>query len=745
MRQPLMVAACRFARLRDDKETMARRDRRSGAAADQAISPAAIKSHGKVLVTTTGSAPPDFFWAAIVFFATLFLYTWTLAPTVTLIDSGELTLAAHSLGVAHPPGFPLWVMLAHLVSLVPFGTVASRVNFSSAVFAASASATLTLIVAELSVAGFYLGNSKPRGRRNIAQALRSASHDKTVTVVFGDRLLVLAPALTAGLLLAFSRTLWSYATVTEVYALNTLLLLLIFFLMLRWRHRVLATKTFSSPDAKVLKPRATANDSLLYAAAFLFGLALGVHHVTIGITLPALGLVVYRTEGWAFFKSRRLAFAALFSTVALVAVYLYLPLAASRAPVLNWGDPVSANAIWWHITGRQYQAFFTFSPARVAEQLGPFAKMVFREFGFAWLPLGMALAIGGLASAFRRDRTIFWFLALIAGSDLAYPLIYDIAEDRDAYCLPAFVALAIAAGIGVRGLIQFLLSRSSRPRAAFLIATAGVLLTISVTLLANWPFNNRRHYFIAHDYVDNILGSIKPNGLLLTLDWQVASPFLYVQEIDGRRRDVKVLDVNLMRRSWYFDYLRQAHPDLIERSRDKIDSYVAELKQWEENPAAYTNDAILTSRIASKFVEMIQACVEGENKIAPSYITRDLITSADHDVALTAWLTRNYALVPEGLVFHLESDGTRFHDPGEIQWQTRGLSDGTLKFETDDVVRTKVLPAYTTMLINRGRYLALFGEQERAIAAFRQALALDPSLDLARQGLNESLAKLHKP
>jgi hypothetical protein len=696
-------------------------------------------------VEKRGAAAPEFFWAAIVFFAALFLYTWTLAPTVTLIDSGELILAAHSLGVAHPPGFPLWVMLAHLVSLAPFGNVASRINFSSAVFAALASATLTLVVAELSAAASSLGNSKQRGRRNTAPALRSASPHKTVTGAFGDRLLVLAPALTAGLLLAFSRTLWSYATVAEVYALNTLLLLLIFFLMLRWRHRIVAAKTFSSTNATAPRLRATADDSLLHVAAVLFGLALGVHHVTIALTLPALGVIVYRTEGWAFFKSRRLVFAALFSTVALVAVYLYLPTAASRAPVLNWGEPVSANAIWWHITGRQYQAFLSFSPARVAEQFVPLAKMVSREFGFPWLPIGIALAIGGLASAFRRDRTIFWFLALVAGINLAYSLIYDIAEDKDAYCLPAFVACAIAAGIGVRGLIQFLLSRSLRPRKAFLIATAGVLLTISVTLLANWPFNNRRDYFIAHDYVDNILGSIKPDGLLLTLDWQVASPFLYVQEIEGRRRDVKVLDVNLLRRSWYFGYLRQTHPDLIERSKDKIDSYVAELKQWENNPAAYANNATLTARIASRFVEMIQTCVERENKIGPVYVTRDLITSADHDVALTAWFTRNYALVPEGLVFLLESDGTRFHDPGEIQWQTRGLNDGTLKFETDDVVRAKVLPAYTTMLINRGRYFALFDERERAIVAYQQALALDPSLEMARRGLNESLAKSRKP
>ena len=63
--------------------------------------------------------------AAIVFFVSLLVYSQTLAPTVTLVDSGELIVAARFLGVAHPPGFPLYLMLAHLGSLVPIGNIAA--------------------------------------------------------------------------------------------------------------------------------------------------------------------------------------------------------------------------------------------------------------------------------------------------------------------------------------------------------------------------------------------------------------------------------------------------------------------------------------------------------------------------------------------------------------------------------------------------------------------------------------------
>src|SRR5437764_8477493 len=115
-------------------------------------------------VGTISSSRAELFCAGTVFFAALLLYSWTLAPTVTLTDSGELIVVAQGVGVAHPPGFPLWVILAHLASLVPLGNVAARINFASALFAALASAMLTLVVAELMIAASYLTAPKRRGK-----------------------------------------------------------------------------------------------------------------------------------------------------------------------------------------------------------------------------------------------------------------------------------------------------------------------------------------------------------------------------------------------------------------------------------------------------------------------------------------------------------------------------------------------------------------------------------------------------
>ncbi|HEX4653001.1 MAG TPA: hypothetical protein VH227_02020, partial [Candidatus Udaeobacter sp.] len=507
--------------------------------------------------------------------------------------------------------------------------------------------------------------------------------------------------------------------------------------MVRWRRCIVADRR----DARVA---VIVHDHWLYAAALVFGLALGVHHVTVGLTLPALAILVYRTQGLRFFTSRRLLCAALISIVGLVAVYAYLPFAASRSPAINWGNPRSLQEIWWHITGRQYRVFLSFSASMMGTQFVEFCRMLLREFGPAWLPLSLVVAFAGFRSAFRQDRTSFWLLLFIIIADVAYGISYEIAEDKDAYYLPTFISVAIAAGFGIRWLIQLSTSKAIALQKTYWVAVAAVLLTSATAFAANWPFNDRRHYFIAADYVQNLLSTIQPNGLLLTQDWQVAAPMLYAQEVEQLRRDVKVIDINLLRRSWYFDYLKRAHPSLVERSRDKIEPYVADLKEWEDDPAAFAQNQSLTQKISAAFLEMIRSIVTNEMTGAPVYITNELLAANQLNGYLIQWIPQTYHLVPEGLVFYLASDQT-FRDSPDPHLQTRGLADGTVRFEKDDPVNLKVLPTYTSMLVNRGRYLALFNQHERAMLAFKAALTLNPGLATAREGLEQSAAKLRQP
>lgn len=716
--------------------------------------------------------------ALLVFIASLVVYTCTLAPAVTLVDSGELIVAARSLGVAHPPGFPLYVLLAHLATLVPISSVAVRVNFASALFAALASSVVALVVIETMISA-RLSQSTDNARKKAERGKRgkktAAPAQPLNDAAPRSSFVLVVSCLVSGLLLAFSRTLWAYATIAEVYTLNSLLILTIFLLMFRWRRLFIeATRRQSgapslreeSKSALGSDGAATANNrpspsrpvalspphplapspphSSLYAAAFLFGLALGVHHVSVGLMLPAFAALVFATEGIGFFRSRRFIYAALFAFAGLFVVYAYLPLAASRSPIMNWGDPRTFERLWWQVTGKQYQVFFSYSVGTMASQFVGFIKLVAREFGPWWLPAGPALAIAGLVAVFRRDKAMFWFLALVIAADLAYSLGYEIAEDKDAYYLPALIAMTIAAGFGVEWFINKVISASVASKASRSIAAALVLLVPIAALAGNWSYDNRSRYFIAQDYVDNILSTIEPGGMLLTRDWQVYSPMLYFQSIEHRREDAVVIDINQLRRSWYFDYLRRTYPATIEQASDQVEAFLEDLRHWEHDPDLYQRDLMLNQRINARFYEMILAFVTNHNQSAPVYVTLDIAGNREGpDAELTKSLAGLYQFIPQGLVFEVTTD-REFQRPADPQLITRGLADGTIKFEDDDVVALKVLPVYVNMLYNRGRYLAAYGRHEQAIEAFKQSLALNPTFTLAQQAVNESLNAIRK-
>jgi len=350
----------------------------------------------------------------------------------------------------------------------------------------------------------------------------------------------------------------------------------------------------------------------------------------------------------------------------------------------------------------------------------------------------------GLVGLFKRDRTAFWFLLVAIGFDVAYNLNYEIAEDKDAYYLPVFLMIAVAAGLGLNWLMRGDWLRRVSGRTALALAVLLSVVAPVTSLAAGLPFNNRSHYFIARDYVQNIFNSIEPGGMLLTLDWQVYSPMFYLRAEEKQRPDLVAIDINQLRRSWYFDYLRQAYPDTIERSRDKVEAFLEDLRQWEQDPELSNRDAAFTQRISSRFNDMILSFVKEHIRSGPVYVTQDVATNrSGRDADLTAGLAKAYQFIPVGLAFKLET-GAGFHEAPSPDLVTRGLTDGTIKFESDDVVKQKVLPVYATMAYNRGRYLAANGRHQPAIDAYNQALLYDSNFSAARQALAESVAALRK-
>ena len=145
-----------------------------------------------------GSWFKKYYFAVLAFIISLAVYIKTLAPTVTWGDSGELITAAYTLGVAHPSGYPTYTLLGKLFTFIPFGSIAWRVNFMSAIFAAFGILFLYLVL-------YKMTNSK-RG------------------------------SFIATLVFAFSSTFWSQAVLAEVYTLHIFFLTLNIFLLLLWKE-----------------------------------------------------------------------------------------------------------------------------------------------------------------------------------------------------------------------------------------------------------------------------------------------------------------------------------------------------------------------------------------------------------------------------------------------------------------------------------------------------------------------------
>ncbi len=194
------------------------------------------------------------FWTACIISFAVYLYT--LAPTVTLEDSGELAVASDYLGVPHPPGYPIWTIITWLFTNI-FSFVTFRgqpnpawsVNLASAVFGALAAGMSAMLIS-----------------RSGSHMLRSTKRDSYPLKPETENMICWMSGVVAGLLFAFSPVMWSQSVIVEAYSLNAFFLILVFLLTYKW----------------LCQP----SDHLLYATAFIFGLGLTNYQVLLLAALP---------------------------------------------------------------------------------------------------------------------------------------------------------------------------------------------------------------------------------------------------------------------------------------------------------------------------------------------------------------------------------------------------------------------------------------------------------------------------
>jgi tetratricopeptide (TPR) repeat protein len=214
---------------------------------------------------------------------------------------------------------------------------------------------------------------------------------------------------------------------------------------------------------------------------------------------------------------------------------------------------------------------------------------------------------------------------------------------------------------------------------------------------------------VARSFVEDAVAGIAPGGVLLTLEWQLYAPWLYLHHIEGFRPDLAVVDVNLCRRSWYVgQYLPTASPGLMAKVQQPAELYRRELESWEHDRP---HDP---ARLTRLFVAMLDAMLAAPRPDGEAHIT----------LPMEPGIGGGLAWVPHGLTMKLSASTPLRVEPAPRLRLEPLLGDPA---SLTQVARTKVRPYYALMLSNRGRYLAMAGDLVGARAAVGQALALEPA------------------
>jgi hypothetical protein len=536
-----------------------------------------------------GSIKPPYHWAALTALIVFAIYLASLAPTTAFWDTSEYIAAAKVLGIPHPPGNPLFVILAHTFGLLPLAaSYAVRINLFAAVTSA-ASAGLWFLVAE-------------RWLRGIVP-VRWARY---------------AAAFAGVLVGATSWTVWNQSTVNEkVYTLSLLSMALVMWLVVRWgddepgTHRdrwlvliayvlaltstnhlmgvlalpALAVYVLWTDWRTVLRPWAVVTFYALLLAltgdwiAMLQGGTAG--GVLILVTLVVLGFALYKTP------RDPLVYLGLAAVVVGISLnYFWLPLRAAQYPPINEGEPVGflSQALQDVLNRVQYgkpplsqrQATFT-------AQLANFWQYFSWQFARDWGRLGAAatgvftvLGLTGLWELWKRDRRagiagVALLATLTVGLVFYMNFKYGFSQypgepslprevrERDYFFMGFFAVygafVALGFGAVMRRMVEFLRDRGTPERRW--VAASPVLALALIPLLGNRITASRANETLPRDFAYDILQSVDPYGILITAGDNDTFPLWYAQEVEGIRRDVTLANLSLMNTRWHLRQLRR--------------------------------------------------------------------------------------------------------------------------------------------------------------------------------------------
>lgn len=594
------------------------------------------------------------------------LYGFTVSRDLGVIDSGELATVCARLGIAHPTGYPLYTLIGRvLTEASPLSPIVTLNLFSSA------AALVAAVLAVSLVRGLLGSGSRPESRSGSGFRREFGSGSGPG---FARGSTFRWVPLAAGLWLGTDLVLWQQATGNEVYSLHLLFTVLLLTRLLR-----------------LLEPPFRARD--LLGTAYLLGLMFA-HHLSVVFLLPAAAAALgtaLRGPPDARRKLRWLAGAAGFFLLGW-SVVLYLPIRSAAGPVLDWGAPSGWAAFWRHTLADQYHVWFLESSRGFIENLAGYLTSL--PGRLSW-PV-VLLALPGLGSLLAASRARFLVLGLVWVVTVIWASGYEI-HDLEPYYLPADLAVVGFAACGLDGLARRFLP-ALRPAG---VGAAALLLAVLQTGL-HFEKADHRNDRLIRTHAEILLDSLPPDCILLSRFWDaVVSPSIYLQAIEGRRRDVAVVDTELLRRSWYFPQLRRWDPGLLAPVEPRVSEFLRDLRLFE---SGRPYDAV---RIERNYRAVIDGIARSHRPGRPTAFTPD-VDRSDLEGLMP---------VPEGLVLVARDDPASAPalDPPDVE---RLLASG---LRPEDPIHQTVLAQWKTMLELRIQFLTRFG-REAEVAPWRRAL-----------------------
>jgi hypothetical protein len=386
------------------------------------------------------------------------------------------------LGIAHPTGYPAYILAARLFGVLPFGSTAYRANLFSAVLVALALATLTWTATRLGI----------------------------------------RPAIAAGAALATGAvgTLWAAATVAGVDPLHLFLMALLLDRTLAWSDR-------SRPADLAL-------------CGLITGLALGNHLLTVFVA-PFPALFALWSGKQAIAERPLLLFLPLLTLAAGLAVYAYIPLAARLDPPLAYNHPTTLDGFLTLVTGAQLRppGVGVLGADSIGATLSALPDLASLVLGRGAVVLPVAGAAGLLILLVRRPA-----LGLALGGVLVVG-VDAWANDRrlEQDLLVPFLVLGLGGAAAVEGLARGAADRlpSAAGRMAGAVAAVGVVAAAVLIALVSLPAVDRSTDHTGDDYAATIARELPPNAALFSF-WGASTPIWHAQLVLGERRDVLVVD-----------------------------------------------------------------------------------------------------------------------------------------------------------------------------------------------------------